>query len=157
MFKNFGSCQAPGSVFGSPFFSAVFTKPKIENSLIQTDVRTVQRISQQLLKVFDIIIEDAGLITMGIVNEVMDRDSAVCIAMVRGSNTTDTSGRAGLRRGSAADRLLGFLVRIPPEEWMFVFCVCCTVKTQDIIQDKPDKETSNTDKVQRENKRTKKY
>jgi hypothetical protein len=29
----------------------------------------------------------------------------------------------GLRRGSAADRLLGFRVRIPPEAQMFVLCV----------------------------------
>jgi len=29
----------------------------------------------------------------------------------------------GLRRGSAADRLLGFRVRIPPGAWMSVCCV----------------------------------
>jgi len=29
----------------------------------------------------------------------------------------------GLRRGSAADRLLGFRVRIPPGSWMSVCCV----------------------------------
>jgi len=31
----------------------------------------------------------------------------------------------GLRRGSAAFRLLGLWVRIPPEEWMSVCCECC--------------------------------
>ena len=31
----------------------------------------------------------------------------------------------GLRRGSAAARLLGLRVRIPPEEWMSVCCDCC--------------------------------
>jgi hypothetical protein len=30
---------------------------------------------------------------------------------------------SGLRRGSAADRLLGLWVRIPPRAWMFVFCL----------------------------------
>ena len=30
----------------------------------------------------------------------------------------------GLRRGSAAARLLGLLVRIPPGAWMFVCCEC---------------------------------
>ena len=30
---------------------------------------------------------------------------------------------SGLRRGSAADRLLGLRVRIPPRTWMFVLCV----------------------------------
>jgi len=31
----------------------------------------------------------------------------------------------GLRRGSAATRLLGLWVRIPPRAWMFVSCECC--------------------------------
>ena len=31
----------------------------------------------------------------------------------------------GLRRGSAAARLLGLRVRIPPEVWMSVSCECC--------------------------------
>ena len=30
----------------------------------------------------------------------------------------------GLKRGSAADRLLGLRIRIPPGAWMFVSCVC---------------------------------
>ena len=33
---------------------------------------------------------------------------------------------SGLRRGSAADRLLGLRVRIPPGAWMFVLCVLYT-------------------------------
>ena len=32
---------------------------------------------------------------------------------------------SGPRRGSAATRLLGLRVRIPPWAWMFVCCVCC--------------------------------
>jgi hypothetical protein len=32
---------------------------------------------------------------------------------------------SGLRRGSAADRLLGLQVRFPPRAWMFVCCKCC--------------------------------
>jgi hypothetical protein len=32
---------------------------------------------------------------------------------------------SGLRRGSAAARLLGLPVRIPPGAWMFVCCECC--------------------------------
>jgi len=33
----------------------------------------------------------------------------------------------GLRRGSAAARLLRFRVRIPPEEWMYISCECCVL------------------------------
>jgi hypothetical protein len=33
----------------------------------------------------------------------------------------------GLRRGSAAARLLGSWVRIPPEAWMSVSCECCVL------------------------------
>ena len=33
----------------------------------------------------------------------------------------------GLRRRSAAARLLGLWVRIPPEAWMFVCCECCVL------------------------------
>jgi hypothetical protein len=33
--------------------------------------------------------------------------------------------RSGLRRGSAAARLLGLRVRIPPGAWIFVCCECC--------------------------------
>jgi len=37
----------------------------------------------------------------------------------------------GIRRRSAAARLLGLWVRIPPGAWMFVYCefvVCCQVE-----------------------------
>jgi hypothetical protein len=33
----------------------------------------------------------------------------------------------GLRRRSAAVRLLGLLVQIPAEAWMFVYCECCVL------------------------------
>ena len=33
----------------------------------------------------------------------------------------------GLRRGSAAARLLGLWVRIPPGAWMIVCCECCVL------------------------------
>jgi hypothetical protein len=33
----------------------------------------------------------------------------------------------GLRRGSAAARLLGLWVRIPPRAWMSVCCECCVL------------------------------
>jgi len=33
----------------------------------------------------------------------------------------------GLRRRSAAARLLGLWVRVPPEAWMFVCCGCCVL------------------------------
>ena len=32
---------------------------------------------------------------------------------------------SGLRRGSAAARLLVLRIRIPPGAWMFVSCECC--------------------------------
>jgi hypothetical protein len=34
---------------------------------------------------------------------------------------------SGLRRGSAATRLLGLRVRIPPMAWMFASCECCVL------------------------------
>jgi hypothetical protein len=34
----------------------------------------------------------------------------------------------GLRRGSAAARLLGLWVRIPPGAWMSVSCECCVLR-----------------------------
>jgi hypothetical protein len=37
----------------------------------------------------------------------------------------------GLRRGSAAARLLGLWVRIPPESWTFVPCECCLLSRRD--------------------------
>ena len=39
----------------------------------------------------------------------------------------DKNGPRGLRRGSAAHRLLGLRVRIPPWAWMSVSCECCQV------------------------------
>ena len=42
---------------------------------------------------------------------------------VRGSNPADLSGRAVLRRGYAADRLLGLWVRIPPGHRCLCVCV----------------------------------
>jgi hypothetical protein len=35
-----------------------------------------------------------------------------------------------LRRGSAADPLLGLRVRIPPGAWMFVCCECCVCQVE---------------------------
>ena len=40
---------------------------------------------------------------------------------------------SGLRRGSAADRLLGLRVRIPPRAWMFVLCVLHSKDNQDKV------------------------
>ena len=39
----------------------------------------------------------------------------------------DPSGRRGLRRGSAAARLMGLRVRIPPGAWMSVSFECCVL------------------------------
>ena len=39
-----------------------------------------------------------------------------------GRNTANPGGRAVLRRGSAAARLLGLWFRIPPGAWISVFC-----------------------------------
>jgi hypothetical protein len=38
----------------------------------------------------------------------------------------------GLRRESAASRLLGLRVRIPPEAWMSVCCECCVLSGRDL-------------------------
>ena len=42
---------------------------------------------------------------------------------VAGSNSCRSQWPSGLSRGSAAYRLLGLRVRIPPEAWLFVLCV----------------------------------
>jgi hypothetical protein len=53
---------------------------------------------------------------------------------VAGSIPADSSGWAVLRRGSAADRLLGLRVRIPSGAWMSVFCCrgISDMSTQDV-------------------------
>jgi hypothetical protein len=43
------------------------------------------------------------------------------------SNNNGPQWPRGLRRGSAAARLLGLRVRIPPEAWMSVFCQYCVL------------------------------
>ena len=52
--------------------------------------------------------------------------------IIRGSNPCRSQRPSGLTRTSAADRLLGSRVRIPPGAWMFV--LCCTVRTQGTSQ-----------------------
>ena len=51
------------------------------------------------------------------------------IAVIRRKNYiwAGSSGRAGLRRRSAAPRLQRLWVRIPPEAWMFFCCECCVL------------------------------
>jgi len=41
----------------------------------------------------------------------------------------------GLRRGSAAARLLRSWVRIPPGAWMFVYCECCVLSGRGLCDD----------------------
>ena len=41
----------------------------------------------------------------------------------------------GLRRRSAAARLLRSWVRIPPEAWMFVRCECCVLSGRGICDE----------------------
>ena len=36
----------------------------------------------------------------------------------------------GLRRKSAATRLLRLWVRVPQEAWMFVYCECCVIRVE---------------------------
>ena len=61
---------------------------------------------------------------------------------------------SGLRRGSAAYRLLGLRVRILPEAWMFVLCV---LHSKDKRQNAGQSRRRNKqDKAQRQNKRIKK-
>ena len=45
---------------------------------------------------------------------------------------------SGLRRGSAADRLLGLRVRVPPGAWLFV--LCCRVRIKGASRDNQNKE-----------------
>ena len=42
-------------------------------------------------------------------------------------SNSDLAGPSGRRRRSAAARLLGLWVRIPPEAWMFVCSECCVL------------------------------
>jgi hypothetical protein len=42
-------------------------------------------------------------------------------------NGAHPRGRHGLRRGSAASRLLGLWVRIPQGTWISVSCECCVL------------------------------
>jgi len=47
-----------------------------------------------------------------------------------------SQGPRGLRRGSAASRLLGSWVRITPGTRIFIFCECCVVSGSDLWDDK---------------------
>jgi hypothetical protein len=48
------------------------------------------------------------------------------------ANFSRSQWPSGLRRGSAAGRLLGLRARIPPGAWVFVLCVVSKGNTQDI-------------------------
>jgi hypothetical protein len=48
------------------------------------------------------------------------------------SVTSRSQWPRGLRRGSAAARLLGLSVRIPPEAWMSVSFNCCVLSGRDL-------------------------
>ena len=48
------------------------------------------------------------------------------------NNKSRSQWPRGLRRGSAAARLLGLWVRIPQEAWMFVSCECCVLSGRDL-------------------------
>jgi len=51
-------------------------------------------------------------------------------------NFAGPSGRSrGLRRRSAAARLLRSWVRIPPGAWMFVCCECCVLSGRDLCDE----------------------
>jgi len=41
----------------------------------------------------------------------------------------------GLRRGSAAARLLGLKIRIPPAAWMSVCCECCVLSGRGLCEE----------------------
>jgi hypothetical protein len=43
------------------------------------------------------------------------------------ANVSRSQWPRGLRRGSAAARLLRFFIRIPPGSWMSVSCECCVL------------------------------
>ena len=82
----------------------------------------------------------------------MGRDGVVGIATRYGLDgpgieSSLSQWPSGLRRGSAATRLLRLRVRIPPGSWMFVSCVLCFKdKRRELEQDVQLK-------VQRENKK----
>ena len=42
---------------------------------------------------------------------------------------------SGLRRGSAASRLLGLRVRIPPGAWIFICCDCCVLSGRSLCEE----------------------
>jgi hypothetical protein len=50
-----------------------------------------------------------------------------CIILATNSSFSRSQWPCGLRRGSAAARLLGLWVRIPPGAWMSVCCECCVL------------------------------
>jgi len=50
-------------------------------------------------------------------------DRRICVVVYR--QASRSRWPHGLRRGSAAARLLGLWVRISPEVWMSVSCECC--------------------------------
>jgi len=57
---------------------------------------------------------------------IFDSRGRIWIQYVKGANAGPQWPRA-VRRRSAADRLLGLWVRIPPGAWMSVCCDCCVL------------------------------
>jgi hypothetical protein len=57
------------------------------------------------------------------------RDNLYAVNMLHDKFSCRSQWPRGLRRRSAAERLLGSWVRIPPGAWMFVSCgwLCCQV------------------------------
>ena len=61
------------------------------------------------------------------VHQALDYDNCVWDITVSDGEYGRSQWPRGLRRKSAAARLLRLWVRIPPEAWMFVCCECCVL------------------------------
>ena len=86
------------------------------------------------------VLPDTHTIFTGLID--VGRGSSIGIAT---SNGLDGPGiecqwPIGLRQGSAADRLLGLRVRMPPGAWMFLLCVIYSKDKKAKIHDNQDRE-----------------
>jgi hypothetical protein len=99
------------------------------------------RISHRMTRnlTWDSGVKGQGFRVRGYAEPYLHTLNRLCLLIVKQRNSlfADRSQwPSGLRRGSAADRLLGLLVRIPPGTWMCVYCECCVLSGRG-VRDRP--------------------
>jgi hypothetical protein len=106
-------------------YLALFTQKRVMVSLLRISQITFLRKAETI----DCAVKTESLNIIH-VKFIFPRVSSLPIITLRAVKCSRSQWPRGLRRRSAAERLLGSWVRIPTEAWMFVFyeCLCCQVE-----------------------------